>query len=108
MSKLQLMRFSQTFEVITDESAEDGDVAESGFDWQDIDETFRDLVRRLETDYCGAEPSDYPSANPRWITSYGERDVRTGEFRNISLHPANDRARRWWPVALRAAGVLKG
>lgn len=104
---MEPMKFNQTYEVITDESAEEGDAAERGFDWEDVDESFRDLVRRLETDYCGAEPSDYPSANPGWITSYGERDFRTGEFRNISLHPANDRARRWWPRALRMAGITK-
>ncbi|KWE37404.1 hypothetical protein [Burkholderia territorii] len=101
------MKFHQTYAVVTDESAENGEAEETGFDWQDMPYTFKQLVHTLEFEYAGAEPSDYPSSNPRWITSYGERDMHDGSFRNISLHPANDRARRWWPQALKAAGITK-
>ncbi|WP_152601590.1 hypothetical protein [Burkholderia paludis] len=101
------MKFHQTYEVITDESAEQGNADETGFDWQDVSYTFKELVHLLRFEYAGAEPSDYPSSNPRWITSHGERDHRDGSFRNISLHPANDRAHRWWPKALAAAGITK-
>lgn len=103
---LHPMKFHQTFEVVTDESAEQGEAQETGFDWQDMPYTFRELVQTLEREYCGAEPSCSRGV-PDWITSYGERDFRSGEFRTISLHPANDRAQRWWPKALRAAGILK-
>lgn len=106
MTILEPMRFSQTYEVITDESAEHGDAEDRGFDWQGADETFRDLVGRLRADYGGAEPN-CSHGTPEWITAYGERDYITGEFRNISLHPANDRAKRWWPKALRAAGIIR-
>ncbi|OJB45886.1 hypothetical protein BGV57_03160 [Burkholderia ubonensis] len=101
------MKFHRTYEVITAESAEQGDAEETGFDWQDVSYTFKELVQLLSFEYAGAEPSDYPSPNPRWITSHGERDHRDGSFRNISLHPANDRARRWWPKALKVAGITK-
>lgn len=97
------MRFSQTYEIITDESAADGDVAERGHDWETSPHTFGELVRLLQGDYCAAEPSQSHGV-PRWVTAYGERDLHGGSFRNISLHPANDRARRWWPKALAAAG----
>lgn len=100
------MLFSQTYEIITEESAQDGEAAERGYDWQDSPETFRELVARLESDYYGAEPSEYPSSNPRWVTAYGEMDWTDGSYRNISLHPADDRAKRWFPKALRAAGII--
>ena len=100
------MLFSQTYEIVTEESAQDGEAAERGYDWKNAPETFRELVERLKSDYCGAEPSEYPSSNPRWITAYGEMDMEDGSCRSISLHPANDRAKRWFPKALRAAGVI--
>ncbi|RQH02733.1 hypothetical protein [Paraburkholderia dinghuensis] len=99
------MKFMQTYEVVTDESAEQGEADELGFDLENEPFGFRELVRYLRDNYCGAEPSESRGV-PRWITAYGERNFRSGEFRNISLHPANDRARRWWPRALRAAGLL--
>ena len=101
------MTFHQTFEVISEESAGDGDVEESGFDWQDMPYTFKELVQLLEGSYGGCEPSEYPSKNPRWVTMYEGMDMHTGDYRNTSLHPANDRAKRWWPLALKAAGICQ-
>jgi hypothetical protein len=103
---LEPMKFHQTFEVITEESAEIGDAEERGFDWEDMPYEFRELVHMLERTYVGAEPSSSRGV-PDWITSYGDMDYRTGDYRNISLHPANDRAKRWWPKALVAAGIIK-
>jgi hypothetical protein len=100
------MLFHQTYEVITDESAEHGEAEETGFDWKAVPYTFRELVHFLEREYCGAEPSDSRGV-PQWITSYGERDYQDGSFTNHSLHPANDRAKRWWGRALVAAGIIK-
>ncbi|MFM0341163.1 hypothetical protein [Paraburkholderia fungorum] len=100
------MKFTETYEIVTDESAELGDAAERGIDLDAEPFGFRELVRWLKDNYCGAEPSESRGV-PRWITSYAERNFRTGEFRNCSLHPANERARRWWPHALLAAGILK-
>ncbi|MDN7901169.1 hypothetical protein [Burkholderia cepacia] len=53
------MKFHQTYEVVTDESAEQGDTDETGFDWQDVSYTFKELVHLLSFEYAGAEPSDY-------------------------------------------------
>lgn len=105
-SPLEPMKFHQTFEIYTEESIEAGEAEETGFDWQDVQYTFRELVDMLEREYYCAEPSDSHGV-PRWVTSYGEADFRTGNHENKSLHPANDRARRWWPKALRAAGIVK-
>jgi hypothetical protein len=103
---LEPMKFHQTYEVITDESAEHGEPEETGFEWQDMPYEFRELVHMLEREYCGAEPSSSRGV-PGWVTSYGERDMHDGTFTNLSLHPATDRAKRWWPKALVAAGIIK-
>jgi hypothetical protein len=104
--RLETMRFNQTYAVITDESAEEGDAAEQGFDWQDESMTFRELVERIQRDYSGAEPSQ-SNGVPSWITAHGDRDYTDGTFRDIALHPANTRAKRWWGRALVCAGVIK-
>ncbi|CAB3739946.1 hypothetical protein LMG22037_06344 [Paraburkholderia phenoliruptrix] len=103
---LDPMRFNQTYGVVTDESAEQGDFAERGYDWENEPMTFRDLVQLLTRDYRGAEPSESHGV-PRWITAHGEQDVVDGSYREISLHPANSRAERWWSRALRYAGVVR-
>lgn len=106
VERLETMRFSQTYTIITDESAEDGDAAERGFDWQDESMTYRELVQRMHRDYRGAEPSQSHGV-PAWITSHGERDCTDGTFRDISLHPSNPRAKRWWGRALVSAGIIR-
>lgn len=106
VERLETMRFNQTYTVITDESAEEGDAAEQGFDWQDESMTFRELVQRIQRDYRGAEPSESHGV-PSWITAHGERDFIDGTFRDIALHPANSRANRWWGRALVCAGIIK-
>jgi hypothetical protein len=100
------MKFHQTYEVVTEESSEHGEADETGFDWQDVPYTFKELVDMLERTYRGCEPSSSRGV-PDWITSYGDMDMHDGSYRNISLHPGNDRAKRWWPKALRAAEIIK-
>ncbi|WP_321935194.1 hypothetical protein [Paraburkholderia sp. J8-2] len=101
---LEPMRFNQTFEIITDESAAKCEPAETGFDFENVEDSFRGLVDRLRSDYLHAELSDGGNGS---ITAYGGRDMHDGSFTNISLHPANDRARRWWPKALECAGLTR-
>lgn len=96
------MVFHQTYAVWTEESVEHGEAEESGFDWEDMPHSFKDLVHLLKRNYCGAEACK----NPRWITAHGDPDLFDGSRRDISLHPANDRAKRWWMKALKAAGIV--
>ncbi|MCE4547844.1 MULTISPECIES: hypothetical protein [Caballeronia] len=96
------MTFHQTYEVVTDDSAEQGEAEETGFDWQDEPHTFSELVHRLRRDYIGAVPQRGCSC----ITADGDREYVDGSTRNISLHPGNERAKRWLPKALKAAGLV--
>ena len=74
-----LIYIRETFEIITDESAENGEAESQGF----IDEEgspffFEELVELLK----GTEHS-----GNNWATRYGERDPITGNVENRSYHP---------------------
>lgn len=101
---IEPMRFSQTFEVITPESAAKGEAHDTGYDWQASPESFRELVQRINSDY-GSAHCPVAFGVPDSLTAEGSQEMRDGSVRSITLHPANERARRWWPKALRAAGL---
>ena len=83
-------KFSVTFEIITEESAEFGDAEERGFIACDI--ALRDavaLVQETASAQCSqevVEANEAPVSNPRWITVYNSPDFITGETENRSLH----------------------
>lgn len=100
---------SQTFEVVTEESAADGDVAESGFDWQDAPHTFRETVELIR-DGGFIHPS-CSHGTPGWLSTEVIQDrafFEDGEHRTVALHPGRDsRSQRYWAKACRAAGVTQ-
>jgi hypothetical protein len=97
------VRYHETFEIITPESAEHGEAAKTGFNIANGAARFRDLVSMLE----GAEPSCSPlPSEPHasiWFTHYGEADFRTGDAENTSIHAADQRAARYMLLAWRYA-----
>ncbi len=96
---------SQSFEVVTDESAENGEVAERGFDWEDCEHGFRETVELIKSE--GFTNQQCSHGVPRWLTTDPSHDYVTGEYETKSLHPASDaRSQRYWEKACRAAGVL--
>lgn len=101
---------SQTYEIVTEESAAEGEIAESGFDWENSKFSFRELVEIIQG--CGfIHPSEYPCYYPnapRWISTEPVIDYRSGEWETKSLHCANDaRSKRYWAKACLAAGITK-
>lgn len=97
---------SQTYEIITEESAADGEAAERGFDWQDCPHTFREVVDLIrDGGFC--HPSCSPGV-PAWLSADAEQDMHDGSYETKSLHPGRDaRSQRYWEKACRAAGVIK-
>jgi hypothetical protein len=102
------MRISRTYEIITPESAENGEAADAGFVEQDADYSFRRLMR--EAREGGWESSQYPLPDSEadfaqvWLTRYGEADFRTMETENVSIHFAGTtRQVRFWAMIVRAA-----
>lgn len=97
---------SQTYEIVTQESAELGDAQERGFDWEDAPHTFREVVDLIK-DGGFIHPSDYPGV-PRWLSTEAEQDITTGDYLTKSLHPGEDaRSQRYWAKACYAAGIVK-
>ena len=100
---------SQTYEIVTNESAEHGDIAESGFEWENVPHTFREVVELIQRE--GFSNQQCSQGVPRWLTTDVIQDrafVEDGVHRTLSLHPGKDaRSQRYWEKACRAAGVIK-
>lgn len=83
-------RFNVTFEIVTDESAENGDSEESGFIAQSIGlREAINLVQETNSPHCEqtcVEASDSNISAARWVTIYNGRDWQSGEFENRSIH----------------------
>ena len=99
---------SKTYSVITPESAEDGDIAESGYEFEDVEYTFSELVRELR-DFSELSSSNSDGNIRDWVSTSSEDivDYRTGEVTEYSLHYSRKNPAcnaKYWAKALRAAG----
>lgn len=80
------MRFAVTYDLTTEESSAQGDVAEQGFisrgsTLREAVAAFSDVRRAngyVEADQC-------PATSPRWLTAYGEVEDGVSETRSIHL-----------------------
>ncbi len=105
-----MILISRTFETVTPESAEDGEVAESGFVSISEPVTFRELVSLMRDHPV---PSCYPPRGEafEWLSTYGEESFRDGyEVRTESLHFDRSnppRRLKYWRKAMRAAGIIR-
>ena len=84
-------RFSVTYEIVTPESAEQGDASERGFICRDV--TLREAIAALfetrtsQVDGIQAiEPNDSDHTRARWITVYNGAEYLTGAHESRSLH----------------------
>lgn len=101
-----MIKLSQTYEIVTEESAENGEAAEAGYDWEDAEHTFKEAVDLIRNGGF-IHPSDSHGV-PRWLTSEAEQDMHTGSYESKSLHPARDaQSQRYWVKACKAAGIVK-
>jgi len=100
----------KTFEVITEESAENGESSDAGFSAINEKVSFRDLVNLMAEKYT--HPSQYPVARSTrvWFTSEVDQDYRTGEYRSESIHFSSDNPTfkaKYWIKAMGFAGYLR-
>lgn len=100
---------NKTYELITQESAEQGDAEDRGFEFEDQPFTFRELVDEMRN---YSETSQYPINNVEWtwLTSEPDHDYRSGDETRYSLHYSRDnkpRSLKYWEKAMRKAGFLK-
>lgn len=78
--------FAVTYEIVTPESAENGDYAETGFEMESG--SLRDAWQIVRWG-CegGVEANEWPVISPRWVSYYGaEHDLRTGAVKSFSVH----------------------
>ena len=99
---------NRCFEIVTEESAENGEAAESGFLSQDEPCSFRELVELLR----GGDPSSWPRAGATsdWVTQDRGQDYLTGDHETHSIHYSranHPRTAKYWRKAFIAAGVSK-
>lgn len=82
--------FAVTYEIITEESARDGDSAAHGYVDQNL--SLRDAIRivnETESSHCSQEcieSSDSRVESARWFTVYNSMSWIDGECENRSLH----------------------
>jgi hypothetical protein len=84
--------FNVTFEIVTDESAENGDAQERGFIAENV--SLRDAIDGLSAssnscELASIEADSWPIScdnPPRWITYHYGRDWESGEFESRSVH----------------------
>ncbi len=100
---------SRTFDVVTPESAEDGESADSGFLAESESVTFRELVSLMESH---PNPSCYPSRGEsyEWLSSHPETNYRDASETTESLHFSREnppRRLKYWRKAMRAAGIIR-
>ena len=99
---------SRCYSEVTSESAEVGDFSDSGFVYESCEFTFRELVRELR-DFYTLSASPFSGVGTWACSGFETTDYRTGTEREETLHFSRDNAPRlhkYWPKALRAAGLL--
>jgi len=92
------MLISKTYEIVTQESAEQGDYEESGFDFEGERYTFKELINLAESTGCiYSEGCDWLYSEPQ-IEDYG-----TGETIGYALHfdrTNKPRHQKYWEKAV--------
>lgn len=103
-----MIKVDKTFEIVTESSAEHGEVYDSGFSAIGEQCTFRELVLILKGIYVHPSQSPANRSSRVWFTSEPEQDYRTGEYRTESIHFSPDNPARkvkYWIKAMQLAGV---
>jgi hypothetical protein len=104
-----MIRIHRTFEVVTPESAEDGEAADSGFLSENESVTFRELVH-LMNDYCVPSNSRPSGSVNDWLSTHPSQDYRDCSETTESLHYSREnppRRLKYWRKAMRAAGIIR-
>lgn len=101
---------SKVYEVVTEESAEDGDVEDSGFVFQDEKMDESDIVGELKEGYI--HPSSSSLSSLGWVSTEAEQDMLDGSYTSYSLHIRNLDgsfiSEEVWEHLLDSAGILVG
>lgn len=81
---MKMGKFNISYEIITYESAENGEAEENGMYLENV--TLREALEDLRWFSSNCEANEYPIRAPRWFSFYGDADIRTGDTENRFLH----------------------
>jgi len=97
-------KFNVTFEIVTPESAAEGDAAERGFVAENV--SLREAYKAIG---CYALKADeWPVRSPRWFTNFEyDEDFQTGARESRSLHLPNHLTEASRMRIARLLGVVK-
>jgi hypothetical protein len=97
-----MIKINRTYAIITEESAEQGDFAETGMEAEGEMLTFRELVDAIREHY-GEASSSGPVDSRTWFTAC-EPNIIEGGCTDRSIHFADtDRKAKYWVKAARLA-----
>lgn len=102
-----MILIDKVYEIVTEESAQEGEIEESGFSAQNEPVSFRELVDMLKSEFIHASQSPANRSTEVWFTSEHEQDYTTGEYRLESLHFSREnptRKAKYWIKAFEYAG----
>lgn len=103
-----MILIDKTYEVVTEESAEYGEVADSGFAAENEPVSFRELVDMIRGEFIHASQSPVSRSTHVWFTSESQQDYMTGEYRSESIHFSREnptRKAKYWIKAMQYAGL---
>ena len=100
---------SRTYDIVTPESAEEGESADSGFLTESESVSFRELVSLMESHPIPS--NSHPEGSQwEWLSSHPETDYRDCSETTESLHYSREnppRRLKYWRKAMRAAGIIR-
>lgn len=80
------MLINKTYDVVTPESAAEGDVADRGFEYEDMrPDDLRDVLRELEAHGC-PRLNDWDHGHASVYFEEADQNYRTGENTSYALH----------------------
>jgi hypothetical protein len=104
-----MILISRTYDIVTPESAESGDVSESGFLSENESVTFKELVSMMR-DYCVPSNSRPSGSVNDWLSTYPSQDYLDCSETTESLHYSRQnspRMAKYWRKAMLCAGIIK-
>jgi hypothetical protein len=105
-----MILLSKTYETWDEDALECGETDESGYEWEDVAYTFKELVYLIKSDGF-TNASDYPAYENSWLYTEPDKDFRTGEETTYGLHFSHNNPewmRKYWEKALRYCNIIEG
>lgn len=105
-----MILLSMTYETWDEDALEAGETNDTGYVWEDIRYSFKELVHLIKSTGLVVS-SCYPPDAHGWVSTHEEQDYRTGEYTTYSLffsHKNKEADRKYWEKALRYCNIIKG